>query len=290
MALADQKLINRLLLLLCVAGTLIGVAFARQSPSPQQIPNQRRNSIDESSYTSLQVKILHNDVEIGRATGFVVAKKDKHYLVTNRHVALACAQDKNPANVGGWICANKLGILHNRLNHLGEWIWVTEDLVDEHNNRRWLEHPTLGAGADLVALPLAHVEDVKFFPLDLGLVNVDVVVGPADPVSIVGFPYGLAQQGGLPVWKTGTVASDLDINFGGQPVFLVDTTSRPGMSGSPVYAVRSGAYRSSDGALRTGITGSIKKFLGVYSEQMQPVELGGVWKAETVMTLYNSLP
>jgi hypothetical protein len=146
------------------------------------------------------------------------------------------------------------------------------------------------AAADLVALPLKHMEDVKFYPLDVDLSKADVVVGPADPVSIVGFPYGLAQQGGLPVWKTGTVASDLDINIGGKPIFLVDTTSRPGMSGSPVYAVRSGAFRSSDGSLHTAIGGSIKKFLGVYSEQIQAAELGGGWKAEAVMALYDSLP
>ncbi len=107
----------------------------------------------------------------------------------------------------------------------------------------------------------------------MGLSKTDVVVGPAAPVSIVGFPYGLAQQGGLPVWKIGTVASDLDIDIGGKPIFLVDTTARPGMSGSPVYAVRSGAFRSSDGSLHTAIGGSsIKKFLGVYSEQIQAAE------------------
>jgi hypothetical protein len=286
----DQRLTNRVLLLFLVVVTALGATFAHQSASFQQVPDQKQTGIDQSSLTSLQLKIFHNDVEIGGATGFVIEKNNKRYLITNRHVVLACAQDKNPNNVGGWICANKLGIFHNRLNHLGEWIWVTEDLVDEHKNKRWLEHPTLGATADLVALPLNHMADVKFYPLDMELSKVDVVVGVADPVSIVGFPYGLAQMGGLPVWKTGTVASDLDINVGGRPVFLIDTTSRPGMSGSPVYAVRSGAYRSSDGALRTGIGGSIKKFLGVYSEQMQAAEIGGVWKAEAVVTLYDSLP
>jgi hypothetical protein len=34
----------------------------------------------------------------------------------------------------------------------------------------------------------------------------------------------------------------------------------------------------------------MKKFLGVYSEQMQAAELGAVWKAEAVMALYDSLP
>jgi len=60
-------------------------------------------------------------VEIGGATGFVMEKNNKRYLVTNRHVVLACAQDRIPRTL--WLdCANKLGILHNRLNHLGEWV------------------------------------------------------------------------------------------------------------------------------------------------------------------------
>lgn len=279
-----------MLLVYFVAATAACSTFAHQSPSPQQVPQPRQINLDISSVTSLQLKIFHDDVEIGGATGFVVEKNNKYYLVTNRHVVLACAQDKNPSNVGGWICANKLGIFHNKLNHLGEWIWVIEDLMDEHNTRRWVEHPTLGGAADLVALPLKHTEDVKFYPLDTELSKTDIVVGPADPVSVVGFPYGLAEQGGLPVWKTGTVASDLDIDFGGKPVFLIDTTSRPGMSGSPVYLVCSGTYRGSDGLVRILTGGSIKKFLGVYSEQFQAHELGGVWKAQTVMTLYDSLP
>jgi hypothetical protein len=90
------------------------------------------------------------------------------------------------------------------------------------------------------ALPLAHTENVQFYPLDISLRNTDIVLTPGYTVSIVGFPFGLAQGAGLAIWKTGTVASDLGVNWTGRPMFLVDTTSRPGMSGSPVYGVRSG--------------------------------------------------
>lgn len=86
------------------------------------------------------------------------------------------------------------------------------------------------------------------------------------------------------------MASDLDVNFSGRPMFLVDTTSRPGMSGSPVYAVRSGAYRSSNALLKMSVSGTATKFLGVYSEQNLQAELGAVWKADTVQALYDSLP
>ena len=115
---------------------------------------------------------------------------------------------------------------------------------------RWLEHATLHGRVDLIALPLVHTENVQFYPLDLGLRDQDIVVSPGDSVSIVGFPFGMAQDAGLPIWKTGTVASDSDVNFNGQPMFIVDTTSRQGMSGSPFYAVRTGAYRATDGNLK----------------------------------------
>ncbi len=250
---------------------------------------ESESGVNRLSITSLELKILHNDVEIGSATGFVLEKGGKHYLVTNRHVVLACTQDQSPADVGGWLCANKLSIYHNRLNRFGEWFWVVEDLLDGHGNKGWLEHPTLGAAADIVALPLQHADDVQFYPLDLELRKTDIVVAPGDAVSIVGFPFGLAQGGGRAIWKTGTIASDLDFNYRGKPMFLLDTTSRPGMSGSPVFAVRNASFVSSGGALMYDTRGA-KRFLGVYSEQMQAAEIGAVWKAEVIKTLYDSLP
>jgi hypothetical protein len=125
------------------------------------------------------------------------------------------------------------------------WFWVTEDLFDAQGKPRWLDHPTLHGKVDLVALPLVRTENVQFYPLNLELRKSDIVVSPGDPVSIVDFPFGMVQTAGLPIWKTGTVASDPDVNFGERPMFIVDTTSRQGMSGSPVYAVRTGTYRSS---------------------------------------------
>jgi len=261
-------------LLLCACTALSAVA-------------QNSQTIDRLSVTSLAVAVFHGDASIGRATGFVLKKDENYYLVTNRHVVLTCAEDSNPDDVGGWICADKLKILHNAAGHLGDWFWVEESLYDENKHHRWLEHPTLGASADLVALPLKNTAGVQFYPLDLSLRNTDVELGPGDPVNVVGFPFGETQGGGLPIWKSGTIASDLDINYGGKAKFLVDATARSGMSGSPVYARRFGTYQSKSGTTHTG---NATRFLGVYSEENQALELGAVWKAEAVAALYDSLP
>lgn len=248
---------------------------------------QGTTTLDPLSVTSLAVSILHGGVQIGGATGFVVQKKQNYYLITNRHVVLLCALDKDTNDVGGWICADKLKILQNKSGRLGEWFWVEENLYDENRSKQWLEHPTLGASADLIALPLKLTTGVQFYPLDLELRNSALALVPGDPVNVVGFPLGQTQAGGLPIWKTGTVASDLDINYGGKPMFLVDATARAGMSGAPVYARRSGTYPTRGGGT---VVGGTTKFLGVYAEQSQELELGAVWKAEVLAALYDSLP
>lgn len=244
---------------------------------------QNSQSIDRLSVTSLAVAVFHGESSIGSATGFVLQKNQNYYLVTTRHVVLTCAEDTSPTNVGGWICADKLKILHNTAGQLGDWFWVEENLYDDNKHKRWLEHPALGASADLIALPLKNTEGVAFYPLNLALRNSDMPLAPGDPVNIVGFPFGETQGGGLPIWKTGTIASDLDISYGGKAKFLVDTTARSGMSGSPVYARR---FHPSE---KNGTT-EVTKFLGVYSEENQALELGAVWKAEAVAALYDSLP
>ena len=192
---------------------------------------QNSQSIDRLSVTSLAVAVFHGDASIGSATGFVLQKNHNYYLVTSRHVVLTCAEDTNPNNVGGWICADKLKILHNTAGRLGDWFWVEEDLYDDSRHKRWLEPPTLGASADLVALPLKNTSGVEVYPLDLALRNSDMQLAPGDPVNIVGFPLGETQGGGLPIWKTGTIASDLDINYGGKAKFLVDATAPDGRPG-----------------------------------------------------------
>jgi Trypsin-like peptidase domain len=265
-----------------VAGTILSLL------TPIAVAQQRVQHLDILSATSLRLEILHDDVSLGSATGFVLKKKDQYWLITNRHVVLGCSPDKNPSDVGGWVCANKLGILQNKEGHVGEWLWTREELYQpDGRSRRWHEHPQLNGSVDLIALPLAVTTGVAFYPLDLELRKTQLMLHPGDQVSIVGFPFGISQAGGLAIWKNGTLASDTDVDFDGRAKFLLDATGRPGMSGSPVYARRSGAYQQEDNITSVG---TATKFLGVYSEENQAAELGAVWKAEVVVALYDSLP
>jgi hypothetical protein len=69
----------------------------------------------------------------------------------------------------------------------------------------------------------------------MALASIDILTMPALPVSVIGYPLGLSAGESWPIWKTGHIASDLDIDSeSGWPAFLIYATTRSGMSGTPV--------------------------------------------------------
>lgn len=103
------------------------------------------------------------------------------------------------------------------------------------------------------------------YPLALeapGLAHLTV----SDDVSIVGYPLGITGGEGLPVWSRGTIATELDFDHDGLPMFLIDSRTRPGQSGAPVMWYSShgmipveGGWQLNDG------TAPPLTLLGIYS-------------------------
>lgn len=58
-------------------------------------------------------------------------------------------------------------------------------------------------------------------------------LGASDDIFIVGYPHGITDISGQPVWKRATVASNPRLGWNNQPKFLIDCASRKGMSGAP---------------------------------------------------------
>ena len=153
--------------------------------------------IDPLSIHPLYLIQVKGDDPLGTATGFIVAKGEKKYLVTNWHVVTGrhphsnqpiCPQGKTP---------DALLIWHHGKT-LGTWVRKREALLDKNGIRRWLEHKS-GKAVDLVALPLAEIsQDVQVYPFDLSLANTDMLPEVAMPVSIIGFPVGPYKCGLLP--------------------------------------------------------------------------------------------
>lgn len=247
----------------------------------------RHIRIDPISLTSLRVVPKFNELELGSATAFLLERDGKHYLITNWHVLSgrnpdteACLDKKYAA-----LPTSLLVRFHARAQ-LGTWTSLELPLINPEGTRTWLEHP-LGRKIDVAAIELSTqiAAAINIYSLDLELADVDMLVVPATPVSVVGYPLGTSAGESWPIWKTGHIASDPDIDFqAGKPAFLIDATTRSGMSGSPVI-LRLGSFSKSDGTQVLGL-GLATKFLGIYSGRVhEDSEIGQVWRPFVLLEL-----
>jgi hypothetical protein len=243
--------------------------------------------VDPLSTTSLRVTPRFGDVALASATAFTTLWEGKTYLVSNWHVFSGRDADTNDClDKRHASLPDRLEVHFHKNGSLGLWETHTLPLIDEHGKSMWCEHP-LGSRIDVAALevPASLLERVSCYPLDLSLATTDMRALPAHPVSVIGFPLGLTAGGNWPIWKTGHIASDPDIDYEvGRPAFLIDATTRSGMSGSPVV-LRLDNYQTQDGGY--SLAGGFQtKFLGIYAGRIhEQSEIGRVWRPHVVSEL-----
>jgi hypothetical protein len=244
--------------------------------------------IDPLSLHSLMLEVCANGNQLGVATGFVVQVSERPCLITNWHVVSGIDPQTGQMLSPSAGVPDELRIIHHASVRLGSWVRRSEPLRDATGSSRWLEHPR-GSQVDVVAVPLSSLDsEVKLYPLDLRLANMAMVPRPGMPVFIIGFPFGLAAAGSIPIWKTGHIASDPDLDYGGQPAFLIDATTRSGMSGSPVILRLTGGYESGSG-MYTQMGPPTTKFLGIYSGRIHgQAEIGKVWRPSLIEEIVSA--
>ena len=127
----------------------------------------------------------------------------------------------------------------------------------------WFEHPELGPSCDVVAIPMERPASCPEFMHNAAnrISEANIPLEPGCTVFVIGFPHALSVGIGLPLWKSGYVASEphYDVSLGGQlsdygglvggtriPAFFIDAQTRAGMSGSPVFARYRGMWDMRD--------------------------------------------
>ena len=243
----------------------------------------RQIKIDPLSMCSIFLNLLKNGNPLWSATGYISNIEGKSYLITNKHVV----SGTNPFTEANKGIPDSLLMIHHSSEKIGKWVKKIIPLYNEDGSKAWLEY-SRRTDIDVVLLPINESEDIKFYPIDLSLADTDLVVTPAMTVSIIGFPFGHTGGAMFPIWKTGHIASEPEIDYyPNRPAFLIDATTRGGMSGAPVVVRMSGGYKTSNGNFVMS-SGQRTKFLGTYSGRLLPdegsddaqrsSEIGIVWR------------
>ena len=243
---------------------------------------------------SLYIEVIREGCKPANATGFVVQSSKGPHLITNRHVVTGT---DNITGIVKWI-PTELKIMHHKIGCPGEWVSRIEPLL-LYNEDQWSEHPVLKEKADFVAVPISNLDDVDLYFYDPAKpwccfaeanAGEDFLLGPADVVSIVGFPFGKSSSGFFPIWVSGFLASELSENYLGLPIQLVDSRTRVGQSGSPVFAYRAGGLLPTSVGTSSLLDGPVGKFLGIYSGRIdKDSDIGMIWKASALDELIQSL-
>ena len=241
------------------------------------------------SIMSLFLEMRFNGQPLGIGTGFVLESASGPVLITNRHNVTGRNNQTGKVLLDSGAVPNEVLILHNRAARLGSWVPCVERLLDSGGSPLWCEHPTYGADVDFVALSLTQLDEVQMFPYALSG-SPDIAYGPADVVSVVGFPFGLTSGGAVAVWATGFVASEPEMDYDSLPLFLIDCRGRPGQSGSAVIAFRGGGIVNLQDGNSVMYGHAVWKLLGIYSGRINDQsDLGMVWKTKAIVELVASL-
>ncbi len=244
---------------------------------------------------SLFIEMHRNGHAIATGTGIIgLSPSGRPALLTNWHNVTGKRPDTGALlDERGGRVPDELRILHLAAlpgSDIG-WVQQSERLYNDDQTPRWLEHPIHGNKVDAVALPLGELDGVRLLPyLGPSVAQPSIAFGPADVVSVIGFPFGLTGGGGMAIWATGFVASEPQVDQDGLPLFLVDCRARQGQSGSAVIAFRSGGGVAMENGDTSFFDGPVWRFLGLYSGRInRESDLGLVWKASALMEILSSV-
>ncbi|MCA8101198.1 serine protease [Burkholderia contaminans] len=179
---------------------------------------------------------------------------------------------------------------------MSQWKAVWFDLYQDMERLLpvWFEHPEYGPTVDLVAIEVAEMfsETAVIAANDSRLGERANGVGAGTDAFVIGYPVRLYGGAHFPIWKRASIASEPDLDVDRLPKILIDTATRKGMSGSPVFAQISGLILPEGGNpgnpadLAKSWFGTGHNFLGVYSGAFgrEPFEaqLGIVWKERAI--------
>jgi hypothetical protein len=243
---------------------------------------------------SLFIEMRYGTTVLSSGTAFLVANDQASHcaLITNRHNVTGRHQETDAClSKTGAIPDNIVVYFHKPPLELGEWHSVELPLFKDDGQHRWIEHPRFGPAADLVALNVKWGSDVHKLPyyLKTNLDRDSLLIRPAEPVSVIGFPFGLSSSGRFPIWATGFMAQELGMVNPSNQTFLIDCRTRQGQSGSPVIAYRTNLItKIKDGKASTTMGPNVAwEFLGIYSGRVNAEsDLGRVWHVSAVEELF----
>ncbi len=275
------------------------------------VMNANAQETEHISLITTPIFLLQGENVISQGTGFFYASVDGDkqiiFLVTNYHVLTGNAPNTSKTPKGD----NIKFYFHKDPKNPGDIKEIRIPLYTKDQKEIWLtstEYPD----ADVAAIPMlsAFTKGVSVYAITEKWAESNLKIRPTSTITLTGYPYGFFDtKNWLPIWKTGTIATEPSYDFEGKPLMLIDISAFPGMSGSPAFAIANGAYQTIKGPTTVG---QVRMFLGIYASMQMvteakyleeiaqkdsekgikissSLELGHIWKSDLIINMINKI-
>lgn len=223
------------------------------------------------------------------------------FLITNWHVVTGLNMMDGKAIGNHWVPERivlryftKQAPEHQDWRNIGA-PEISLPLYEDFHKPFWLQHPMAYEwSVDIVALDLTDklaeqrvfcVNDYTYPKLYHFAGSEIFVLGHALPDRTNAYPVP------FPIWKRGSIASEIIVPWNMRPAFLIDSRTSRGMSGSPVFARVFGPAAYGDGTIRADNI-LVSEFMGVYSGRLfddeSTASIGLVWHRNLIDQLLES--
>lgn len=258
------------------------------------------------SICTTKITMKFNETILSTGTAFFYSKNGHTYIVTNRHNLTGLHQETGkPLSPTAGI-PNAISFSLPTIQDNGDIIKIgnSSELFELKwgDYKPWKQHPTYGDMADVVVIdpektPIGKIS--KNYCINTLDHQQPLALYPSAPVSILGYPYGKSVGDFTPIWVSGSIASEPELNVDGKPAMYVDCRTNKGSSGSPVIRIATGqsspldsapigntlVYKSSsiDSEALYMFGTSVHRFVGIYSGRIdKESDIGLVWKEHVI--------
>jgi hypothetical protein len=239
--------------------------------------------IDPLLLTCTRISTFSGEVGLTSATGFFLARDQRLFLVTSRHVFIDADNNHHP---------DRITIeLHADPGDMAVAATVSIPLYDERLSL-WRQAVDSAGEVDVALIEIDQArlpaESVycAFTPEHVAVDEEPIEVGA--PLLVIGFPLGFHDAlHHMPVVRRASLASSFGLRFQGMGYFLTDARTHRGTSGAPVLLRVPAAAGGREGVSC--------RLLGVHSSRFDmatrdPVEdealgLNCAWYADILLTL-----
>lgn len=208
---------------------------------------------EKLAFSTVRIECELENEQIGTGTGFFFhfAKNDDIHvpaIVTNKHVVSGAKKGTFRMTL-----ADASGEPNQQSHHA---------FLFENFESMWIPHPD--QNIDLCAMPIAPLlqaakkesKQLFYISLDKSLIPTkeeyeDMVL--MEEITMVGYPNGIWDEvNNMPIFRRGITATHPNLDWNGNPEFLIDAACFPGSSGSPVFLYNQFGYATKSGGMAIG--------------------------------------